>query len=80
MTSQRRDRRARAIAEMLAMIADAHPETERGRPRPASATSEESLWEDVTEFSAAMERFSAAHPHRNSSKFTPRGRPGISAH
>jgi hypothetical protein len=73
ITSPRRDRQTRAIAEMLAMIADAHSETERGRPRPACATNEDSLWEDVTEFSAALERFSASH-----GKLTPRGRSGIS--
>jgi hypothetical protein len=78
ITSPRRDRQTRAIAEMLAMIADAHSETERGRPRPACATNEDSLWEDVTEFSAALERFSASHQCRNFGKLTPRGRSGIS--
>ena len=79
ITSPRRDRHARAIAELLAMIADAYPETEREWQRPARATNEESLWEDVTEFSAALERFSASHQHRNFGKVTPRGRSGISA-
>ena len=78
ITSPRRDRQARAIAEMLAMIADSHPETKRGRLRPACAANEEWLWEDVTEFSAALETYCAIHQHRISGKLTPRGRSGIS--
>jgi hypothetical protein len=80
ISSSRRDRQAKAIAELLAMIADAHPEIGGGRPRPAFEANQESLWEDVTEFSAALERFSAnCQHHRISGKFAPRGRSGILA-
>jgi hypothetical protein len=79
ITSPRRDRRARAIAEMLAMIADAHPKTGREWPRPSCTTNEELMWEDATEFSAALERLFASHQHRYSGKLTPRGRTGILA-
>ena len=72
ISSSRRDRQAKAIAELLAMIAEAHPEIGGGRPRPAFAANEESLWEDVTEFSAALERFRAnCRHHRISGKFAP---------
>jgi len=73
MSSARRDRKAKAIAEMLAMIADANPAI--GGPRPVFGDNEEALCEDVTEFGAALERFCAiGQRHRVSGKLTPRGR------
>jgi hypothetical protein len=51
--SSRRDRRTKAIAEVLAMIADAHPELEPQHPRPVRETGEW-LWESATEFCAAL--------------------------
>jgi hypothetical protein len=48
-----RDRKTKAIAEALAMIADAHPELEPHRPRPVRET-DEWLWERATEFCAAL--------------------------
>jgi hypothetical protein len=54
--SSRRDRKAKAIAEVLAMIADAHPETSPHHPRPCRET-DEWLWESATEFCAALERY-----------------------
>jgi hypothetical protein len=48
--SSRRDRKAKAIAEVLAMIADAHPELEPYRPRPVLET-EEWLFESATNLS-----------------------------
>jgi hypothetical protein len=42
--SSRRDRKTKAIAEALAMLADAHPELVPHRPRPVRETDEE-LWE-----------------------------------
>ena len=54
--SSRRDRKTKAIAEALAMIADAHPELEPHRPRPVRET-DEWLWESATEFCAALDRY-----------------------
>jgi hypothetical protein len=73
----RRDRQARAIAEVLALIADAYPDTGPERPRLSYATYEQTLSEDATEFGAALERFSAGFRHRISGKPTRRGRSGI---
>ena len=54
--SSRRDRKVKAIAEALAMLSDAHPELVVHRPRPVGET-DEWLWESVTEFCAAMDRY-----------------------
>ena len=54
--SSRRDRKTKAIAEALAMLADAHPELVPHRPRPVRET-DEWLWESATEFCAAMDRY-----------------------
>jgi hypothetical protein len=54
--SSRRDRKTKAIAEALAMIADAHPELDPHRPRPVRET-DEWLWESVTEFCATLDRY-----------------------
>jgi hypothetical protein len=70
--SKRRDRKTKAMAEILAMIADAHPEFAPGRPHIALETAEELLWGDATEFSAALESFCASHTH--SRMPSPRGR------
>jgi hypothetical protein len=53
--SSRRDRKTKAIAEVLAMIADAHPELASHHPRPVGET-DEWLWENATEFCAALEQ------------------------
>ena len=50
--SSRRDRKTKAIAEVLAMIADAHPPLAPLRPCPVLEI-EEWLWESATEFCAA---------------------------
>jgi hypothetical protein len=53
--SPHRDRKAKAIAEVLVMIADAHPVLPH---HPHSAReSEEWLWESATEFCAALDRY-----------------------
>jgi hypothetical protein len=52
--SSRRDRKAKAIAEVLAMIADAHPKPAPHPPQPTRET-EEWLWESATEFCAALD-------------------------
>jgi hypothetical protein len=52
--SSRRDRKTKAIAEVLAMIADAHPPLAPLSPRPET---EEWLWESATEFCAALELY-----------------------
>ena len=54
--SSRRKPRARAIAEVLAMIADTHPETAKRYPRPIRET-DERLSESATEFCAALDRY-----------------------
>jgi hypothetical protein len=54
--SSRRDRKTKAIAEVLAMIAEAHPELAPHDPRPVCET-DEWLWENATEFCAALDRF-----------------------
>ena len=41
--SLRRERKTKAIVEVLAMLADAHPELVRHRPRPVLKTEEWSL-------------------------------------
>ena len=53
--SSRRDRKSKAIAEALAMIADAPPDPEPHRPRPVHET-DEWLWESATEICAALDR------------------------
>jgi hypothetical protein len=53
----RRDRKAKAVAEVLAMIADERPLTPNW-PRPA-LDAEEALLETVTEFCAALELYAA---------------------
>jgi hypothetical protein len=54
--SSRRERKTKAIVEVLAMLADAHPELVRHRPRPVLKT-EEWLRERATEFCAALDRY-----------------------
>ena len=54
--ASRWDRKTKAIAEALAMLADAHPELVPHRPRPVRET-DEWLWESATEFCAALDRY-----------------------
>ena len=56
--SSRRDRKAKAIAEVLAMIADSYPPLAPHRPRPVLET-EEWLFESATEFIEALEKYYA---------------------
>jgi hypothetical protein len=58
-SSRRRDRKTKAIAEVLAMIADAHPELAPYHPRLVCET-DEWLWENATEFCAAFDRFAGS--------------------
>ena len=53
--SSRRDRKAKALAEVLAMMADAYPRLAPHRPRPILET-EEWLFEGATEFIEALEK------------------------
>jgi hypothetical protein len=65
--SSHQGQKDKAIAEMLAMIADTHPVSASQHPRLGREL-DEWLWEDATEFCAALE-FYAAHsgrPHRTS--------------
>jgi len=59
--SSRRDRKAKAIAEVLVMIANAQPPLTPHRPRPVRED-DEWLWESATEFFAALEKY-AERPH-----------------
>jgi hypothetical protein len=52
--SSRRERRTKAIAEVLAMIDDAHPELARDRP---DSETDEWLWDFATGFCAALDRY-----------------------
>ena len=54
--SSHRERKIKAIAEVLAMISDAHPELVRHRPRPVRET-DEWMSESATEFCAALDRY-----------------------
>ena len=56
--SSRQDRKAKAIAEVLAMIADACPPRAPHRPRPVLET-EEWLFESATEFIEGLEKYYA---------------------
>jgi len=58
INSSRRDRKAKLIAEVLAMIADAHPKLVPDHPRPV-CDSDEWLSESATEFCAALDRYAA---------------------
>ena len=60
--SSRRNRRTKAIAEALAMIASAR-ELEPHR-LDAAADVEEALYESATEFCAALERYAASKAPR----------------
>src|ERR1700736_4521087 len=68
--SSRRERKTKAIAEVLAMISDAHPELVRHRPRPVRET-DEWLRESATEFCAALDRY-AEHAMEESTPSRPR--------
>jgi len=54
--SSHRDRRIKAIAEVLAMIADAYPELPPNRPS-YDREADEWLWEIATGFCAALDRY-----------------------
>ena len=56
INSSRRDRKTKAIAEVLAMIADAHPPLAPLRSYPI-LEKEEWLWESATEFCAALDLY-----------------------
>jgi hypothetical protein len=58
--SSRRDRKAKAIAEVLAMIADAHPQITPHRPHPVLET-KEWLFESAAEFIEALGEYYAKH-------------------
>jgi hypothetical protein len=56
--SSHRDRRIKAIAEVLAMIADAYPYPELAPNRPSSdREADEWLWEIATGFCGALDRY-----------------------
>jgi hypothetical protein len=54
--SSRRDRKAKAIAEVLAMTPNAHSPPAPHQPRPV-LEEDEWLFECTTEFCAALEKF-----------------------
>ncbi len=61
--SSRRDRKAKALAEVLALIADTDPVC-RGEDPALADSEDERLWEDATAFSAALEKLCCRHPRR----------------
>ena len=65
--SSRRDRKAKALAEVLALIADAGPVC---RPEHAALTvsEDERLWEDATAFGAALDKLFDRHMGRKAAK------------
>lgn len=52
--STRRDRKTKALAEMLAMMVESHPQSAIRRSTPADET-DEGIWEAVTEFCTALD-------------------------
>jgi len=65
--SSHRERKTKAIAEVLAMIADADPKLAPNHPRPARM-SDDWLWEDATEFCAALDRYTGGRACRNAGR------------
>ena len=65
--SSHRNRKTKAIAEVLAMIADAHPELAPHHPRSVRET-DEWLWESATEFCAALDRYAGRATQMKSSR------------
>ena len=73
--SQRKDRKAKALAEVLALIAETGAAC--GTEHPQLPDSEdERLWQDATAFGAALEKLFDRHPDRRVGK-PGRRRPGI---
>ena len=62
--SSHRDPKIKAIAEVLAMIADADPKLAPNHPPPARM-SDDWLWEDATEFCAALDRYAGREAPRS---------------
>jgi hypothetical protein len=60
--SSRRDRKTKAIAEALAMMADTHLELASHHPRRVLET-DDWLWESATEFCAALDRYAGRTMH-----------------
>jgi len=58
--SSRRDRKTKAIAAVLAMIADVHPPIDPHRPHPV-LDAEEWLFESAIEFFEALDKYYAEH-------------------
>jgi hypothetical protein len=54
--SSRRERRTKAIAEVLVMIDDAHPELAPDRP-DSDREADEWLWDIATGFCAVLDRY-----------------------
>jgi hypothetical protein len=63
--SSRRDPKIEAIAEVLAMIADADPKLAPQYRRPVRET-DDWLWESATEFCAALDRYEGTRVWRKS--------------
>jgi len=62
--SSRRERRTKAIAEVLAMIADAYPELAPDRP-DSDREADEWLWDIATGFCAALDRYAGRAARMN---------------
>lgn len=63
----RKDRKAKVIAEALALIADTDPGSGRENAR-LTDSKDERLWEDATAFGAALEKLFDRHLDRKAGK------------
>jgi hypothetical protein len=60
--SSRRDRKTKALAEMLAMMVDPYPQCAIQSSRPVRET-DEGMWEGVTDFCTALDRYAGRAKH-----------------
>jgi hypothetical protein len=65
--SSRKDRKAKAIAEVLALIDDMEPVYRPEHP-PMADGKDEKLWEDATAFGAALEKLFDGHLYRKTGR------------
>jgi hypothetical protein len=65
--SQRKDRKAKAIAEALALIAGTGPGS-GPEYAPLADSEDERLWDDATAFGAALEKLFERHLDRKAGK------------
>jgi hypothetical protein len=74
MIPSRRNPRAKALAEVLAMIADAHAEVGTDHPQSAREIRETDEWASITEFCAALDLYSGRPRKANAKDGLDQGR------